>query len=74
MGNPNEIAATLSPAREQVAALITRARAAQAIAARYSQAQLDDLVAAAGWAIMKPEHNRALAQIAVRDKIGRAHV
>ena len=67
MGNPNDIAATLSPAREPVAALITRARAAQAIAARYSQAQLDDLVAAAGWAIMKPEHNRALAQIAVRD-------
>lgn len=37
------------------------------MAARYSQAQLDELATAAGWAIMNPEHNRALAEIAVRD-------
>ena len=56
-----------SPAAQLVAALVQRARAAQAIAARYTQAQLDELVTAAGWAIMNPEHNRALAEIAVRD-------
>ena len=50
-----------------VRALITRARAAQAIAARYTQAQLDELVTAAGWAIMEPARNRTLAEIAVRD-------
>lgn len=44
-----------------------RARAAQAIVARYSQAQLDELTLAAGWAIMEPARNRTLAEIAVRD-------
>ena len=56
-----------SAARDTVAALITRARAAQRIAAGYSQRELDDLVAAAGWAIMEPARNRALAELAVRD-------
>ena len=52
---------------ETVGALVDRARAAQTIYAGYSQAQLDDAVAAAGWAIMEPKRNRALAEIAVRD-------
>jgi len=56
-----------APAAQLVAGLVARARAAQAAAARYTQAQLDDLVSAAGWAIMNPEHNRVLAEIAVRD-------
>ena len=50
-----------------VRALITRARAAQSIAARYTQSQLDELVTAAGWAIMEPARNKTLAEIAVRD-------
>jgi sulfoacetaldehyde dehydrogenase len=50
-----------------VAGLISRARAAQAVAARYTQAQLDELATAAGWAIMEPARNRTLAEIAVRD-------
>ena len=50
-----------------VASLIAHARAAQAIAARYTQAQLDELVTAAGWAIMEPARNKTLAEIAVRD-------
>src|SRR5688572_14794625 len=62
---------TASPApgtaAEIVARLVSRARAAQAIAARYSQAQLDELVTAAGWAIMEPARNKTLAEIAVRD-------
>lgn len=50
-----------------VAALIARARAAQAVVESYSQAQVDEVVTAAGWAIIKPENNRRLADTAVRD-------
>ncbi|MFN7085258.1 MAG: acylating sulfoacetaldehyde dehydrogenase [Burkholderiales bacterium] len=56
-----------SAAAQAVRDLIRRARAAQKTYARYSQAQLDEAVTAAGWAIMNPEHNRALAKLAVRD-------
>lgn len=56
-----------SPAAQAVAGLVARARAAQAVAARYGQAQLDELATAAGWAIMEPARNRTLAEIAVRD-------
>jgi sulfoacetaldehyde dehydrogenase len=54
-------------AGETVAALIRRARAAQKIFERSTQSALDEAVAAAGWAIMNPEHNRALAELAVKD-------
>src|SRR4029078_3122144 len=47
--------------------LIRRARAAQAIYGRYDQAGLDEVVAAAGWAIMHASRNAALADIAVHD-------
>ncbi len=56
-----------TPAAQIVAALVANARAAQAVAARYTQAQLDELTTAAGWAIMEPTRNKALAEIAVRD-------
>src|SRR5690606_1326547 len=56
-----------SPAAAAVAALVARARAAQAIADAYDQARVDELVAAAGWAILEPGRNRALAELAVRD-------
>ena len=56
-----------SAAAQTVAALIARARKAQSAIAKYSQAQLDELVTAAGWAIMEPGRNRMLAEIAVRD-------
>ena len=59
--------APASPAAQTVAELVRRARAAQAVAARYSQAQLDELATAAGWAIMEPSRNRRLAELAVRD-------
>lgn len=55
------------PARDAVAGLINRARAAQKIHERSTQAQLDEAVTAVGWAIMNPEHNKALAEIAVKD-------
>ena len=50
-----------------VAAFVERARAAQAAAEGYDQARVDELVTAAGWAIVNPEHNRRLAELAVRD-------
>ncbi len=50
-----------------VAELITRARAAQRVADGYDQARVDELVAAAGWAIMEPGRNRELAELAVAD-------
>jgi sulfoacetaldehyde dehydrogenase len=61
------IPAAASTAAQTVAALVARARAAQAVAARYGQAQLDELATAAGWAIMEPARNRQLAELAVRD-------
>ena len=64
-----KVAAPAAPstAAQTVADLVQRARAAQKIFERSSQGALDEAVLAAGWAIMKPENNRALAEIAVRD-------
>lgn len=56
-----------SEAQRIVAGLIARARAAQREYEKCSQAQVDDAVVAAGWAIMEPGRNRALAEMAVRD-------
>ncbi|MDE2159653.1 MAG: aldehyde dehydrogenase family protein, partial [Burkholderiales bacterium] len=50
-----------------VAALVARARAAQAVANEWTQAQADLAVAAAGWAIVEPARNRELAERAVAD-------
>jgi sulfoacetaldehyde dehydrogenase len=55
------------PAFEAVAALVARARAAQSVADGYDQARVDELVAAAGWAILEPARNRELAELAVAD-------
>jgi sulfoacetaldehyde dehydrogenase len=54
-------------AQTAVQALVRRAREAQRLYATYTQEALDEVVAAAGWAIMEPARNRELAQIAVRD-------
>lgn len=54
-------------AQADVHALVARARAAQHIANGYDQARVDELVAAAGWAIIEPTRNRALAELAVAD-------
>ncbi|MGE5104130.1 MAG: acylating sulfoacetaldehyde dehydrogenase [Betaproteobacteria bacterium] len=50
-----------------VADLVARARAAQALADRWTQEQADEAAVAAGWAIVEPSRNRALAELAVRD-------
>ncbi len=54
-------------AKDVVAPIVARARAAQAVYEGYDQAQVDEVVTAAGWAIVKPENNRRLAELAVRD-------
>ncbi len=54
-------------ARHIVAALIARARAAQRVADDFDQARVDELVLAAGWAIIEPQRNRILAELAVHD-------
>ncbi|HYM48693.1 MAG TPA: aldehyde dehydrogenase family protein, partial [Burkholderiaceae bacterium] len=57
----------LSAASSVVSALVERARAAQAVANAYDQAKVDEMVAAAGWAIIEPARNRELAELAVSD-------
>ena len=57
----------MMPQISSVEALVSRARAAQREYEAWSQRQVDDVVIAAGWAIMEPGHNRALAEMAVRD-------
>ncbi len=47
--------------------LIERARVAQEIFTKYNQQQVDEVVTAVGWAIMNPQNNRELAEMAVRD-------
>ena len=47
--------------------IVARARAAQEVFAHASQETVDLAVTAAGWALMQPERNRALAEQAVRD-------
>ena len=49
-----------------VAALIARARAAQREFETWSQERVDEAVTAAGWAIVAPHNNSALAELAVR--------
>ena len=50
-----------------VSELVGRARAAQRVADGYDQARVDELVLAAGWAIIEPARNRELAELAVAD-------
>lgn len=54
-------------AKDLVTPLVERARAAQALYEGYDQSRVDEVVTAAGWAIVKPENNRRLAELAVRD-------
>jgi len=61
------IAGAPSAVEALVGELVQRARAAQRIAEGYDQARIDDVVAAAGWAIIEPGRNRALAELAVAD-------
>lgn len=59
--------ATTPDAMDAVAGLIASAKLAQAHYETYSQAQVDEVCLALGWAIMEPNRNRQLAELAVRD-------
>ena len=50
-----------------VTALVAAARRAQLAFEAATQAEVDEVVTAVAWAIVDPEHNRALAELAVRD-------
>jgi len=66
MGGKDRLPATSDPAAI-VADLVARARVAQRAFEAASQERVDEVVTAAGWAIVEPERNRALAELAVRD-------
>jgi sulfoacetaldehyde dehydrogenase len=51
----------------EVTELVARARVAQRVADGFDQVRTDELVAAAGWAILEPARNRELAELAVAD-------
>lgn len=63
--------ATAEPGRSAIRALVDpligRARVALREFERCGQEKVDEAVLAAGWAIMEPQRNRALAEMAVRD-------
>lgn len=62
----SKVEAAPSDSSQAVALLIDKARAAQRQYEQYSQEQVDEVVVAVGWAIMHPERNRTLAEMAVR--------
>lgn len=61
------VSSSADQAASDVESLIERARAAQCIAEDYDQNRVDEIVLAAGWAILEPARNRALAELAVAD-------
>ena len=67
----NRTPAPLSLAEQEAQAivqdLLQHARAAQRIAEQFDQERVDELVAAAAWAILEPGRNQALAELAVQD-------
>lgn len=67
MSVETQVMANLLTGKNPVSELIGKARAAQRNYENYSQEQVDEVVAAAGWAIMEPQHNRVLAEMAVQD-------
>ena len=52
---------------ELIAELVGRARAAQQIYEGYSQEAVNEVVTAVAWALMEPERNRQLSELAVSD-------
>jgi sulfoacetaldehyde dehydrogenase len=62
---PLAVAAADDPA-SAVGALVDRARSAQRAFETWTQPRVDEAVTAAAWAIVEPDRNRALAELAVR--------
>jgi len=51
--------------QEEVAAVVSRARAAASGIEHYTQEQVDELVTAMAWAVVRKDHAEALARLAV---------
>lgn len=62
-----EMKKSMSPAQEIAADLMRRARIAQEVFAEVDQARTDEAVRAVAWSLYKPEHAKALAELAVKD-------
>jgi len=62
-----ELQDRVSSAQGIAADLMRRARAAQKTFAEADQARTDEAVRAVAWSLYKPEHAKALAELAVRD-------
>ncbi|UTW11550.1 acylating sulfoacetaldehyde dehydrogenase [Marinobacterium rhizophilum] len=58
---------TASKEQSQVAELVRRAREAQRQFETYSQPQVDEVVIAAAWALIKPQNNARLSALAVEE-------
>lgn len=65
--NVSAVTAAGDGGEQRIAALVSRARDAQRNFEYAGQATLDTAAAAAAWAIMEPERNRRLAELAVHD-------
>jgi sulfoacetaldehyde dehydrogenase len=61
----NDQQRTGQQARDEVAAVVARARAAARAIEHYSQQQVDELVTAVAWAVVRKDHAEALARLAV---------
>jgi len=57
----------LMAAREEVAAMMARARAAQAQIADYTQAQVDELITAMVWAVAREDRSEEIARFTVEE-------
>jgi sulfoacetaldehyde dehydrogenase len=62
-----EMQGRISDADQIAADLMRRARAAQSVFESADQARVDEAVRAIAWSLYKPEHARALAELAVED-------
>ena len=56
---------TGSPAREEIATIVDRARTAARAIEHFTQEQVDELVTAVAWAVVRKDHAEALARLAV---------
>jgi sulfoacetaldehyde dehydrogenase len=54
-----------SPVRDEIAAVVGRAREAARAIEHYSQEQVDELVTAVAWAVVRKDHAETLARLAV---------
>ena len=53
------------PVRDEIAAVVSRARDAARAIEHYTQEQVDELVTAVAWAVVRKDHAETLARLAV---------